>query len=73
MNTLQDWLDDGWKVTSDGPNGMQLERKTMKGLDKACLVLGVLTLIWGIGVFFIIIALIDYFALTKPEVKFIAR
>jgi hypothetical protein len=71
LNTL---LGAGWNIVSDGPSGIQLQRKKMKGLDKACLILGgVLIFAYGIGLFFILIALIDYFFLTKPETLFVPR
>jgi hypothetical protein len=65
----------GWKVISDGPSGVQLEGpKKMRGLDKLCLAVGVLTFwIYGIGLFFIAVAMLDYWFMTKPEAKFLAR
>ncbi|HVU37781.1 MAG TPA: hypothetical protein VHC95_05560 [Opitutales bacterium] len=71
---LTDYLSKGWKITSDGPTGIQLEGpKLMKGLDKACLVLGILTFWFGMGFVFIAVAMLDYWFMTKPEVKFIPR
>lgn len=72
---LQNYVTHGWKVISDGQSGVQLEKpKQMKGLDKACLAFGVLTFwIYGIGFFFILIALIDYWLLTKGESVYLPR
>ena len=71
---VQEHTDAGWKVISDGPSGVQLEgTKQMKGLDKACLVLGIITVFWGIGFLFILLALLDYWLMTKSETRFIAR
>ena len=59
----------GWKVVANGPNGMELQApKQMKLLDKICLGIGVLTLIfYGLGLLFIAFALADYFIYTTPE------
>ena len=72
---VQELLGSGWKITSDGPTGIQFSGpKNMRGLDKACLVFGILTFwIYGIGLFFIFIALLDYWLMTKPEEKFLQR
>ena len=68
-------LASGWEVTSEGPSGIQLAgTKQMRGLDKACLVFGVCTLIfWGIGLIFILIAVLDYALMTKRPTKFLVR
>lgn len=65
----------GWKITSDGPNGVMLEGpKKMRTLDKLCLAFGILTFwLYGLGFFFIVAAMIDFHFLTKPETKFIPR
>jgi hypothetical protein len=68
-------LSNGWKVTSDGPTGVQLEKpKKMRGLDKVCLVFGLVTLcVFGLGLIFILIAVLDYCFFTKPEMRFLPR
>lgn len=65
----------GWRIAADGPTGVQLiGPKAMRGLDKACLALGILTFwLYGIGFIFILISMLDYWLMTKPETKFIAR
>jgi hypothetical protein len=65
----------GWEIMSDGPTGIKFQApKKMKGLDKACLVFGILTFwFYGLGLIFIVIALIDYCLLTKPESIFLNR
>lgn len=75
MKSVESLVNEGWKIVSDGPSGTQLEGpKKMKGLDKVCFVFGVLTFwVYGIGFFFMLIAGIDYWFLTKAETKFIAR
>ncbi len=73
--TVQSLVQSGWKVVSDGPTGIQLEGpKKMRGLDKLCLAIGILTFwLYGLGLIFIFLALVDYAFLTKPETKFIPR
>lgn len=70
---LAERIKNGWTVISEGPSGAQLVgEKKMRVLDKACLAFGILTFwIYGIGVFFIIIALIDYWLLTKKPTYFL--
>lgn len=66
----------GWRIVSDGPSGVQLEGpKKMKGLDQGAAILGGVLLIvaWPIGLLLIACALLDYWLLTKPETRFIAR
>jgi hypothetical protein len=72
---LRGYIENGWEIMSDGPSGVQLRApKTMKGLDKACLVFGILTVIfWGIGLFFIFIAVLDYAFFTERDSVFIPR
>ena len=68
-------LASGWKVKTDGPTGVQLiGPKKMRLLDKLALGFGVLTFwFYGLGIFFIVIALIDYAAFTKPAEQFLRR
>jgi len=65
----------GWKIVSDGPSGVQLVGpKKMQSLDKICLAVGLLTFwIYGIGLFFMALAALDYWIFTKAPTKFIAR
>lgn len=65
----------GWRIVSDGPSGVQLVGpKKMQALDKICLVVGLLTFwIYGIGLFFMALAALDYWIFTKAPTKFIAR
>lgn len=66
---------EGYQIASDGPTGIQLVKpKKMTLGDKLCLIFGVLTCwIFGIGLFFILIAALDYWFFTKAKTKFIAR
>jgi len=72
---LRSFVDKGWEIVSDGPSGVQLKApKAMTGMDKACCVFGFLTLIfWGIGLIFILIAVLDYAFFSKQETKFLPR
>ena len=65
----------GWKIVSDGPSGVQLVGpKKMQSLDKICLAVGLLTFwIYGIGLFFMALAALDYSIFTKAPMQFIAR
>jgi hypothetical protein len=65
----------GWEVVSDGPTGIKFKGpKKMRGLDKACLVFGFLTCwLYGIGLIFIGLAMLDYWFLTKPPTIFLNR
>ena len=63
-------LNAGWKITHEGPSGTQLEApKKMRLLDKVCLVAGILTAFWGIGILLMLIAVLDYAFFTKPETR----
>lgn len=72
---LAHMLQSGWTVKSDGPSGVQLEgEKQMRTLDKICLGLGLLTVIfYGLGLIFIAVAMIDYWALTPKQTYFLKR
>jgi hypothetical protein len=63
----------GWTMKSEGPSGAQLEgEKKMSKLDKACLWFGILTFwIYGFGVLFILIALLDFWFMTKKPTYFL--
>lgn len=65
----------GWKVVSNGPDGMELQGpKKMKLIDQAFLALGILTLVlYGLGVVFIAFALLDYYVYTPPETMTLRR
>jgi hypothetical protein len=72
---LDQLIKEGWKIVSDGPSGVQLSGpKKMHGADQLCLVFGILTFwIYGLGFIFIVIAMLDYWFMTKPEMKFLRR
>ncbi len=66
---------EGWVVKHDTPGGVELEGpRRLQMRTKICLVLGaVLLMVWGVGLIFLLLALVDYYALTKPETKFLPR
>jgi hypothetical protein len=72
---LQQALQQGWIVVSDGPSGAQLsKKKTMRGADKVCLVLGIFgLLLYGLGIILIAIAVLDYAFFTKEQTAFLSR
>jgi hypothetical protein len=75
-NSISQLVSEGWTITADGPSGTQLSgKKRMKTLDALCFGVGAfcLFLFWPLGSFLIVISLIDYFFLTKPESRFIPR
>ena len=59
---LEFMIAQGWELKSEGPSGAQLVgAKKMRTLDRICLWLGILTVVfYGVGLIFIIIAMIDY-------------
>lgn len=76
-HVINDLLNDGWTIKSDGPTGTVLHNSTkkVKTPDKVALVAGIFLtpLFPPIGLFLISIALFDYFLLTKAEIKFVPR
>jgi len=68
-------LREGWLIVSDGLSGAQLQKpKVMRRLDKICLVIGVITIpIYGLGLFLVLLALLDYAYFTKQETMFLPR
>ena len=72
---LQNYISQGWKVTSDGPAGVQLEMpKQLSTAGKFCLVLGLVGLLLaGLGIILLIFAAVDYFILAKPPTMFLPR
>jgi hypothetical protein len=71
---LPRYLATGWRVVSDGPSGVQIEGpKVMATKDKWCLWIGILTSWLGVGLLLILVALVDYYALTKAPQKFLRR
>jgi hypothetical protein len=73
---VQELIGKGWKVSSDGPTGVQITSpKKMRTLDMICLVIGALCMLflWPLGLFLMFIALIDYAVFTKGESKFLPR
>lgn len=74
--TVQTLASAGWTIIHDGPSGTQLiAPRQMRLLDKIAMVVGVilLFLFWPLGVFLILMAIIDFYALTPREKKFIPR
>ena len=71
---MKELLEQGWRVTSDGPQGTQLEApKKMKGREIFSISCGILLLpFFGLGLLIIAAALIDYHR-RRPETKFIFR
>ncbi len=63
----------GWEMKSEGPSGAQLVgEKKMRTLDRICLWLGILTVVfYGVGLIFIIIAMIDYAFFTERAKYFL--
>lgn len=71
---LPGYLASGWKVVSDGPSGVQIEgAKVMATKDRWCLFIGFATCWLGFGLLLILVALIDFYFLTKPQTKFLPR
>jgi hypothetical protein len=73
---LQARLNAGWEVISDGPTGVQLRaQRKMKLLDKLCLIFGavMLVFVWPLGLLCILVAIIDYYVLTKQQTEFLKR
>ena len=72
---LKQRLAQGWKVVSNGPDGMELRSpKRLRRRDLVCLILGVLTLVaYGFGLLRIAFALIDHFGYNHPESVFLVR
>ena len=71
---IEELLLKGWRVTSDGPTGTQLEApKRMRAGEIVAIVAGVVLIpFFGIGLFIIGAAVIDYVR-RKPETKFIFK
>lgn len=66
----------GWTITSDGPIGIMMTGpKKMRGLDQLTMVAGLVAMLWSwvIGLFLLLLVMLDYSLLTKPETKFIPR
>jgi hypothetical protein len=68
-----------WEVISDGPSGVQLRApRKLKTLDVLSFVLGLASfalgfltpMAYGIGLILVVLALLDYFVLSKREIKF---
>ncbi|MBS0664665.1 MAG: hypothetical protein JSR48_15465 [Verrucomicrobia bacterium] len=59
----------GWRVVSNGPDGMELQApRRFKIIDYILLVIGVASLVfYGVGLLFIGAALFDYFVLSTRE------
>lgn len=71
---IEELILQGWRVTSDGPTGTQLQApKRMKNSDLVAMFAGVVLIpFFGIGLFIIGAAVVDYVR-RKPETKFIFK
>ena len=71
---MQELLEKGWRVTSDGPQGTQLEApKKMKGREIFSIFCGIALIpFFGLGLLMIAAVLIDYNR-RRPETLFIFR
>ena len=72
--TKEDLMAAGWKITSDGPSGTQLEEpKRMNKREGLSILLGVMLIpFFGIGLLVIGAAVVDHF-MRKPSVRFFSR
>lgn len=71
---MKELLEQGWRVTSDGPQGTQLEApKKIKTREIFTALCGVVLIpFFGLGLLVIVAVVIDYHR-RKPETKFIFR
>ena len=71
---IQDLIDKGWRITSDGPSGVRLEApKKMTMREGFTIAVGVVLIpFFGIGLLVIGAAIIDHLKRT-PETLFIFR
>lgn len=69
---LKRLIENGWEMVSEGPSGAQLKKpKKMRTQTKVVLWIGVVLLVAaGLGVLFIILALLDY-AMQKDQTYFL--
>lgn len=73
---LETALAAGWVMVSEGPSGAQLRKpKQMRGLDKACLIAGMICFffLWPVGLVLVLLAVLDYAFLTKERTAFLSR
>jgi len=72
--TKEDLMSAGWKITSDGPSGTQLEEpKRMNKREGFSILVGVILIpFFGIGLLVIGAAVIDHM-MRKPSVRFFSR
>lgn len=72
--TLQDHVEAGWKILSDGPSGVQLEGpKQMRLQTKVAIIIGIpLVFVYGLGLIIILLAMLDH-AMAKPPTVFLAK
>ncbi len=72
---LRQLTSQGWTVVSEGSSGAQLAGpKKMRKLDKGAIIVGIpLVLLYGLGLFLIGIALLDYVFLTPRSSHFLDR
>jgi len=75
QNRLNAYLNAGWRVTSDGPTGVQLEfEKQMSSGGRTLMTLGVIGLLFfGLGLILILFAALDYWICCKPTTFFLSR
>lgn len=71
---VSDLIEKGWRVTSDGASGTQLEApKKMTAREVGAIVCGIVLIpFFGIGLLVIASAVIDHIR-RKPETRFIFR
>jgi hypothetical protein len=73
-DTKEDLIAQGWKITSDGPSGTQLEEpKRMNKREGFAVVAGIALLpAYGFGLIIILAAFVDHVT-RKPNVRFFSR
>jgi hypothetical protein len=71
---IEELISNGWRVTSDGPTGTQLEApKRIRTSELVAIFVGVVLLpFFGLGLFIIGAAVVDYVR-RKPATKFIFK
>jgi hypothetical protein len=67
----------GWRVVSDGPTGVQMEKPKRPRMSARILfVAGAVVFLvvnWMVGAVILVAAIVDYAVLTKPESRFFPR
>jgi len=72
--TKGELIAEGWKITSDGPSGTQLEEpKRMNKREGFALIVGIFLIpAYGIGLLVILAAFVDHVT-RKPNSRFFSR